>query len=864
MTGRKPRFIWLPNQRVDHLSMFMTIHGAPLRREDEGENRWVLARGWFDAADDVDEARLAITVDGRYRLWVNGVRIGNGPVRSNPAYQRVDSHDITREIHIGRNCIAVLIHVPGRDLAWYETVKGGWQPVFGDGALHVETRLDHGGATTTNIADGAWRIVESDAWARDAQLAGWGQDFLEDVDGCRLDPAWTTRDFDDSGWPHARAMRAEPNEEVRARGWSSVEPFRTLIATRKLPAHDAAAYPSHLCWVRAVVPQTDLSLKTRLYAEALEGGGDACAETAHALIGGEGPATLRTQPGRDTALLFAFDPYQVGRPFIDFTAHGGEIVEIAVSEALPGEFGRGIEGDGLRNEGKLWVSHILRYKARPGRQRFEKFNSAGVRALQLVLRNAPKPVVVHELGVMATHYPAQPGGRFECSDELLVKLWNVGRHTLLMCAQDGWVDCPGRESRQWLGDGIVMFDMAALAFGPSIFALHREFLQQVAEGQRSDGLARMVSPGDLVAGAVTIPDYSLLWIIGTWRYFLATGDLDLVDSTMAAIEQALGWFERARDASGLIADVPEWHFIEWADVGREGHALPFNALYAGALAAATALAGACGRPRLATRYRRDRDIVAAALNRGHWDEARGVYVDCVDPDSGVQGLRVSQHGNALALLFDIAPVDRRDRILAAITDRSRLRLTDAPPIMTNAGLFDDEHDIVRANSFFAHFVYDGIARAGRVDWVIDDLRDGFGPMIQAGATTLWESFEPIASLCHGFSATPVYQLSRHVLGVEALAPAFARFAVRPIAGTLDWATGVVPTPHGPIDIDWQIVDGAMVVDIAYPEECTLELAADLAARVTLRDQADGRIGLRFVADQASVVRGPAASEAGAA
>jgi len=29
----------------------------------------------------------------------------------------------------------VLVHVYGTDTAWYETVKGGWQPVFGDGAL---------------------------------------------------------------------------------------------------------------------------------------------------------------------------------------------------------------------------------------------------------------------------------------------------------------------------------------------------------------------------------------------------------------------------------------------------------------------------------------------------------------------------------------------------------------------------------------------------------------------------------------------------------------------------------------------------------------------------------------------------------
>ena len=59
------------------------------------------------------------------------------------------------------------------------------------------------------------------------------------------------------------------------------------------------------------------------------------------------------------------------------------------------------------------------------------------------------------------------------------------------------------------------------------------------------------------------------------------------------------------------------------------------------------------------------------------------------------------------------------------------------------------------------------------------MRERFGPMLARGATTLWESFEPTASLCHGFSASPTYQLSRRVLGVAPAAPGFAEIALRP-------------------------------------------------------------------------------------
>jgi len=845
MTAGKGRFIWLPDQPVDHLAMFMTIHGAPLRRETEGTNRWVLARGEIAVPDASGSVLLDIAVDGRYRLWLNGKALGSGPVRSNPAFQRTDRYEISKDLKPGRNAVAVLIHVPGKDLAWYETVKGAWQPVFGDGGLHLKVTVTAGDETSIIGADETWRIRESDAWQRDIALAGWGQDFLEDVDGNRLDPDWIQPGYDDSDWPHAHFMVAQPNDEVRARGWGKVEPFPVLIPSGTSPLAEEAVFPDRLHWVRGVEPRPDLPLKERLYAEELTAPSGDLADAADALPGGAGPAVIRTSNARDTALLFSFDPYRVGRPFIEFDAVGGEVIEMAMSEAVPGEFGRGIEGDGLRNEGRLWVSHICRYTARPGRQRFERFNATGIRALQLVVRNAPEGIRVRQLGMVATHFPARFEGSFSCSDPLLTRLWEVGRHTLLMCAQDGWLDCPGRESRQWLGDGVVMFDMAAFAFGPSINPLHRQFLDQICEGQRPDGLARMVSPGDIAANSVTIPDYTLLWLIGTARYFQATGDADGIAGMMPSIEKALARFERCRDDSGLIADVPEWHFIEWANIDRRGYSMPFNALYVGALKAVVQLAHAVDRPALAAQCTNAARQVTGALNRLHWNEERGAYVDSVDPGTGQQRPRVSQHANALALLFEIAPRERHAQILSAITDRSRLKLTDAPPIMANSGPFDGATDIVRANSFFAHFVFDGIARAGGLDWVVDEIRTLFGPMLATGTTTLWESFEPIASLCHGFSATPVYQLSRHCLGIEATRPGYESFSVDYCGSPLEWAKGEIPTRWGNISVSWQVSGGAAIVEIDHPLQCILDRHCESTWPILASECSDRRATITF-------------------
>ncbi|WBX86258.1 alpha-L-rhamnosidase C-terminal domain-containing protein [Sphingosinicella microcystinivorans] len=816
-----PNFIWLADQPVRHAAGFTTLRGTPTRREDEGVNRWILARGILLAPEGLANAELRVLVDGRYRLWLNGRPIARGPVRFNPAYPRYDAIDVSDALLPGANVVAVLVHVPGIDLAWYETVRGHWQPVFGDGALHVSAfgRTAEGEWSAT--ADERWRMIESGAWRRDAPRAGWGQDFIEDFDARRLDPAWTAPDFDDSAWPHARVMIARPDGSEAARGWGEVRPFPAMQRSELPQQAEAVHVPAQVEWVRPVRPQPDLPVNRRLYEEQLEAADPALVSDAPAMLrDDESTARVRTRPGRDTAILVRFDPYHAGRPFIEIDAEGGEIVEVAFAEALPGEHGRGTAGDGLRSEGHLGCAHVFRYTARAGRQRFERFNWTAVRAMQIVVRNAPGGMDIVRLGSAGTGYAADEAGAFSCSDPLLDRLWHVGRYTVRQCMHDAWVDCPGREARQWVGDGVVQFDVAAASIGPSAYPLHRQFLIQAGESQRGDGLVRMFAPGDNTAEALTIPDNSLLWLLSAERYLQESGDEATIETLMPGLERVMQWCARHRGPSGLIAHVPHWHFIEWANIGRSGEAFAFNALQVGALRALARMAQTAERPRLAARCAEMADAAAEALAARHWNEARGVYVDSVDPDSAVQDARVSQHANALALLFDIGPRARWPGIVDAITDSARLKLTAAPPIVPEGEPFDPDVDIVRANSFFQHFVHAGLARAGCWAWVLDDLRRSFAPMLETGTTTLWESFHPGASLCHGFSATGTAQLSRRALGVTPIAPGYRTFAVAPDVAGLTSASGIIPTAHGPITVAWQRADGRVVVDVSHPETCT--------------------------------------------
>ena len=814
---RRAPFIWTARQPIDPLGYWNQFFGGVRRRED-GRNRWFLFRRAFTLPSAPEAATLTITVDGRYQLFVNGTFIGRGPARCDPHHQRTDIHDVAAALRAGDNVVGLLVHVYGEDTSWYQAVRGHWQPVFGDGGVYCDGRVRCGATVVDVCSDLHWRCLECDAWDHTTARPMWSIAFLESHDANRFPLGWAAPGFDDRDWDAVQILTAGGGPPEAPFGGMRVEPFPTLLP-REIPfLTESPVAPQRLLAAYGVRPRPDLALEDRLYAEDLVAAPADLIERPQALLRPDGEATVvRTTADLDLALVLDFGRIWSAHPFIELDAHGGEVIEVAVCEGVPGEWD-GAPPQPLRvMKGQPPAAQVFRYVARPGTQRFERFEWSAVRYAQVTVRNAPRGLRLRHLGATFTRYPAERRGAFACSDDALTRLWAVGRDTLELCMHDGWEDCPSREQRQWLGDSTVEFLVGQMAFGPSVNALNRQFLLHAAESQRPDGLTQMFAPGDHHTDAILIPDWTLQWILNAEQHWWHTADLDTVEAIFPAIQRALAWFERQLDAHHLLADTPYWHFMDWAALGRRGEAAALNAELVGALRAAATLARALDWPRAAARYAALAGGIAGALAERHWDARRGVYVDCVDPASGIQEPRVSQHANAAAILWGVAPEARWPSMVARITDPARLTFTAAPPIAPDGERLDEEAGVVLANTFYSHFVYRALARAGRFDLALRLMRERYGPMLRRGATTLWESFEPTASLCHGFSATPVYQLSAEVVGVTPLAPGFERFRLAPNPVDLAGARGVVPTIHGDVEVAWEREGGRVRMQVTVPE-----------------------------------------------
>ena len=80
-----------------------------LQAAQRDKNSYACFRRAFDLAEVPASAKVRITADSRYELYVNGAFVGHGPVRSWPSPWPVDEYDVRHLLRAGRNVVGVLV-----------------------------------------------------------------------------------------------------------------------------------------------------------------------------------------------------------------------------------------------------------------------------------------------------------------------------------------------------------------------------------------------------------------------------------------------------------------------------------------------------------------------------------------------------------------------------------------------------------------------------------------------------------------------------------------------------------------------------------------------------------------------------------
>jgi alpha-L-rhamnosidase len=802
------------------------------RGADDDKNRHVLYRRTFELAGPTERAIARVSADGRYELFINGELVGRGPARHSPRIGSYDVYDLAALLQSGTNLVAIHARSYGRAMSWYQMPRREHR-LFGSGGVLCELEIVlYDGSEVVVRSDRSWRVATPDAYRRDTPGGAVG--FVEIFDARRWPARFSHPDFDDSGWSCAELIVASginrgpdqrPYPAMEARGIPALaewvqQPARLVVAGSIRQQIDAGEIVDAGELVSAARDETFAANPS---AGVALGAAEAC------LVDGNAATVIRTTPGYAASLVFDFGRICSGYPFFEIAdAPAGACLDFAYSERLR---------DGNRCEVTAAVAilsqNVHRVTLRSGFQRYDKSEWVGFRYLQITVRGAESaPVRLRRVGLVATGYPVEPRGRFECSDARLTRIWQLGADTLRLCMHDGFEDCPSREQRQWVGDAYVQALILFTAFGDARLA--RRLVRLIAQGQHTDGMLPMAAPGDLAdEGGEHIVDYPCYWMAAIDAIARYAGDEGLSAELLPAVARCIAWYERFAAPSGLIDSPPGWIFLDWADLDRRGECTALNGLYVMALEAAARIADRAAAPAWAARWRAIAHRVRTSATDQLWDEARGAYVDA--RIGGRLSRRISQHGNAVAIAYGLAPRERWQRIIETITHPKRLQLTPTGMAVgdpATAQHFDEERDVVLAQPFFQHHVHRAFVAAGRTDLLLASIRDRWGTMLDAGATALWELWHAGASQCHAWSGTPTFDLTAAVLGIHPVADNFSRARIVPSLGDLEWASATIPTPCGDLSVACRrdpTALGGIRLEVKAPSGVDVEMPAGLAS-----------------------------------
>lgn len=443
------------------------------------------------------------------------------------------------------------------------------------------------------------------------------------------------------------------------------------------------------------------------------------------------------------------------------------------------------------------------------------------RYVKVTVSDCKAPLDVDYFGLDLVGYPVENKGSFRCSDELLNRIWEVGRYTTSLCMQDYYEDGVKRDRMLWIGDLRIEALSGYYAFGE--YKLARRDLIRFADIQMADGAIPAVGPGP---STLLLPDYCAYFVSALWEYYLHTGDRETVKLLYPNVKYQMAWFETQLNEHSLIknADRKEWWcFVDWSDMEKKDEVTALEAIYYDALRSAENLASEMGDKKKNYDYRIRAELVKGAINDRLWAKDSGAYADC-RTSLGLSE-RISQQSNCLAVLFGVADEKRAESIQRVIFDQSKAEPTTTP--------------------YMNYYVVKALYSQEKDRQALNLIRDYWGGMLKRGATTYWEIYDPrkpedfvpdaSLSLCHGWSAGVTSILPAEVVGIKPVGKGFQEIVIEPQLADLEWAEAVVPSPRGDIAVSWK---KGYSGSIELPNDCRALVripAHPKTATITLND-----------------------------
>lgn len=324
-------------------------------------------------------------------------------------------------------------------------------------------------------------------------------------------------------------------------------------------------------------------------------------------------------------------------------------------------------------------------------------------------------------------------------DDLLNRIYKTSITTLELCMHEHYEDCPWREQALYSLDSRNQMLCGYYVFEGHEYQRHN--LLVIANGySKETGLLSLTFPTGF--NWFAIPFFSLTYIKQIYEYIEYTGDKTILDETSDVIRGIMNTFLSRIDKNGLIKyfEKPFWNFYEWTPYSdndcdmypnipaKDEYELTINAMLVHIIDLYNKLFD----------KRIDSSKIKEGIKKTFYNQKKGIY--CLRTDHKD---KYSQLSNALLCLSGMGNEKLLDSLI-------------------------NDKDLIEASLSMRGFVYDALMMCGSKynDYIINDIKTRYKKMLDDGATSFYETedgadaFDGAGSLCHGWSAMPIYYLNK--------------------------------------------------------------------------------------------------------
>lgn len=767
-----------------------------------GPNQYVDFVTDMTLAEAPSVAILRACADSDFNIWINGRRL---PLHQFPCYPErpvVQQIDVSEYLRPGCNRMAVLAYHRGVD---------GFNYRLGPARLMISLQGDG-----VDLRSGCEWLCRTDPCYRSgatpsttAQLG-----FTVDCD-LRRNDGWNAAFQDDppvldGEWIPSVVVDPGPLLELRVNAVSDHETASTAKLEwlgeflRPEPPSRRPSRPSRFLLESTQAPAQVDSVAMRMDGDFLRGQRVAPQERA--------PWTLHSAPdqgGTGLVSVFNFGGVRLGHIQLEVEAPAGTVVEMAHGEHL----------DDLRVRVSVGDRHFAdRFVCRDGLSVLRvPFRRLGARFLQVQLGfpkdGGPHEAVIRRLDIIEAGPRREVRGTFESPDRLMESVREAALRTVALGMHGAFSDCPWREQSLYAYDcrSSAMFNY--YSFGDYRFP--EESLRLLGWGQRADGLLELCAPARV---PVTIPVFSLSWICAVCEHHMFSGSEELLREFRPVIERVFRAFlDRIDPETGLsclFEGDDYWAFYEWAPAldfkngksfGEDGKFrldAPHNLMLVEALDIYARSAAFVWGRRVVRPWEGAASRLRGAIRGFFLDERAGALNSFGDHS---RRWHFSATVQAMGILTGVFTPNEAERI--------------RPRLLKPEGW----HPMSISTLWYGLRALAGCTAPELQASTYEHVVQRFGRMVMQGSTTLWETdggaddFDLAGSLCHGWSAVPLWFTQACVLGVTPTAPGFRRFRLDPQTAALPCASGAVPTPTGLISVEWSRAGAGTKVQWKAPD-----------------------------------------------